>query len=122
MMKIAQLKTPKKNTPQNVNHPHTVKMTYAAKAEGLVQNFAARWCSIRKHPIQYKTSNQEQQCKTQLKKRKKTQHAYNHKEKNSNQQSQNYYYSHFYFKTKQKRPSGAVRTAKRTKEALRQIF
>ena len=36
-------------------------MTYAAKAEGLVQNFAARWCSIRKHPIQYKTSNQEQQ-------------------------------------------------------------
>ena len=96
-------------------------MTYAAKAEGLVQNFAARWCLIRKHPIQYKTSNQEQQCKTQLK-RKKTQHAYNHKEKNSNQQSQNYYYSHFYFKTKQKRPSGAVRTAKRTKKALRQIF
>jgi hypothetical protein len=46
-------------------------MTYAAKAEGLVQNFAARWCSIRKHPIQYKTSNQEQQCKTQLKKGRK---------------------------------------------------
>jgi hypothetical protein len=46
-------------------------MTYAAKAEGLVQNFAARWCSIRKHPIQYKTSNQEQQCKTHLKKGRK---------------------------------------------------
>ena len=46
-------------------------MTYAAKAEGFVQNFAARWCSIRKHPIQYKTSNQEQQCKTQLKKGRK---------------------------------------------------
>ena len=57
-----------------------------------------------------------------IKKGKKTQHAYNHKEKNSNQQSQNYYYSHFYFKTKQKRPSGAVRGEKRTKEALRQIF
>ena len=54
-----------------MNHPHTVKMTYADKAEGLVQNFAARWCSIRKHPIQYKTSNQEQQCKTQLKKGRK---------------------------------------------------
>ncbi len=46
-------------------------MTYAAKAEGLVQNFAARWCLIRKHPIQYKTSNQEQQCKTQLKQGRK---------------------------------------------------
>jgi len=57
-----------------------------------------------------------------IKTRKKTQHAYNHKEKNSNQQSQDYYYSHFYFKAKQKRPSGAVRMAKRTKEALRQIF
>jgi hypothetical protein len=57
-----------------------------------------------------------------IKKRKKTQHAYNNKEKNSNQQSQTYHYSHFYFKAKQKRPSGAVRTAKRTKEALRQIF
>jgi hypothetical protein len=57
-----------------------------------------------------------------IKKRKKTQHAYNHKEENSNQPSQHYYYSHFYFKTKQTRPSGAVRTAKRTKEALRQIF
>jgi hypothetical protein len=44
------------------------------------------------------------------------------KKKNSNQPSQNYYYSHFYFKTKQTRPSGAVRTAKRTEEALRQIF
>jgi len=72
------------------------------------------------HPIY----NQQPRTTMQstIKKRKKTQHAYNHKEKNSNQQSQNYYYSHFYFKTKQKRPSGAVRTAKRTKEALRQIF
>jgi hypothetical protein len=41
---------------------------------------------------------------------------------NANQSSQSHYYFHFYFKTKQKRPSGAVRTAKRTKEALRQIF
>ena len=54
-----------------MNHPHTMKMTYAAKAESLVQNFAARWCLIRKHPIQYKTSNQEQQCKTQLKQGRK---------------------------------------------------
>jgi len=46
-------------------------MTYAAKAEDLVQNFATRWYSIRKHPIQYKTNNQEQQCKTQLKKGRK---------------------------------------------------
>jgi hypothetical protein len=58
-----------------------------------------------------------------IKKRKrKTPHAYNQKEKNSNQPSQNYYYSHFYLKSKQTRPSGAVRTAKRTEEALRQIF
>jgi hypothetical protein len=57
-----------------------------------------------------------------IKKRKKTQHAYNHKEENPNQPSQHYYYSHFYFKTKQTRPIGAARTAKRTKEALRQIF
>ncbi len=41
---------------------------------------------------------------------------------NANQSSQSHYYSHFNFKTKQTRPSGAVRTAKRTKEALRQIF
>ena len=55
--------------------------------------------------------------------RKKTQHAHNHKKKNSNQPCQNYYYFHFHFKAKQKKqPSGAVRTAKRTKEALRQIF
>ena len=57
-----------------------------------------------------------------IKKKEKTQHAHNHKEDNSNQPSQNYYYSQFYFKTNQTRPSGAARTAKRTKEALRQIF
>jgi hypothetical protein len=44
------------------------------------------------------------------------------KKRERNQSSQNHYYSHFYFKTKQTQPSGAVRTAKRTKEALRQIF
>jgi len=51
-----------------------------------------------------------------------TPHAYTQQEKNSNQPSQSYFYSHFYLKTKQTQPSGAVRTAKRTEEALRQIF
>jgi hypothetical protein len=74
------------------------------------------------HLIQSITSNQKQQSKTQKKKRKKTPHAYSQIKKNSNQPSQNYYYSHFYLKTKQTQPSGAVRTAKRTEEALRQIF
>jgi hypothetical protein len=63
-------KIPRKAAPpQDVNHPPTAKMTYPAKAASLVQNFAARWCSIHKHLIQSKTSNQEQQCKTQLNKK-----------------------------------------------------
>ena len=72
------------------------------------------------HPIYNQQPRTTMQDTSKI--RKKTQHAHNHKEENSNQPSQHYYYSHFYFKTKQTRPSGAVRTAKRTKEALRQNF
>ena len=39
-----------------------------------------------------------------------------------NQSSKNHYYSHFYLKTKQAHATYAVRTAKRTGNALRQIY
>jgi hypothetical protein len=53
---------------------------------------------------------------------KNTPHAYGQIKKNFNQPSQNHYYSHFYLKTEQTHANYAIRTAKRTEEALRQIF
>ena len=53
---------------------------------------------------------------------KNTPHAYSQMKKNFNQPSQNHYYSHFYLKTEQTHADYAIRTAKRTEEALRQIF
>ena len=44
------------------------------------------------------------------------------KKKERNQSSKNHYYSHFYLKTKQAHANYAVRTAKRTGNALRQIY
>jgi hypothetical protein len=52
----------------------------------------------------------------------KLQHTPKIEKKERNQSSKNHYYSHFYLKTKQAHANYAVRTAKRTKEALRQIF
>ena len=72
------------------------------------------------HPIYNQQPRTTMQDTSKIKKENTTRPYI--KKKNSNQPCQNYYYFHFYFKTKQKRPSGAVRTAKRTKEALRQIF
>jgi hypothetical protein len=43
-------------------------------------------------------------------------------EKNSNQSDQSHYLSHFYLKTKQTHANHAVRAAKRTGNALRQLF
>ncbi len=53
---------------------------------------------------------------------KNTPYAYSQMEKNSNQPSQSHYYSHFYFKPKQTYADYAILAAKRTEEALRQIF
>jgi hypothetical protein len=49
-------------------------------------------------------------------------HAYSQRERNSNQSNQSRYYSHFYLKTKQKHANYAIRAAKRTGNALRQLF
>ncbi len=51
-----------------------------------------------------------------------TPHAYGQMKKNSDQPSQNHYYSHFNLKTKQTHANYAVRAAKRTGNALRQIY
>jgi hypothetical protein len=42
--------------------------------------------------------------------------------KNSDQSDRSYYFSHFYLKTKQTHAHYAVRAAKRTGNALRQLF
>jgi hypothetical protein len=42
--------------------------------------------------------------------------------RNSYQSGQSHYYSHFYLKTEQTHEDCAIRMAKRTEEALRQIF
>jgi hypothetical protein len=42
--------------------------------------------------------------------------------RNANQSSQSHYYSHFYLKTNQTHANYAVRAAKRTGNALRQLF
>jgi hypothetical protein len=55
-------------------------------------------------------------------KMKNTPHAYSQMKKNFNQPSQNHYYSHFYLKTEQTHADYAIRTAKRTEDALRQIL
>jgi hypothetical protein len=44
------------------------------------------------------------------------------KRRNANQSSQSHYYSHFNLKTKQTHANHAVRAAKRTGNALRQIY
>jgi hypothetical protein len=49
-------------------------------------------------------------------------HAYSQIKKNSDQSDQSYYFSHFYLKTKQTHANYAVRAAKRTGNALRQLF
>ncbi len=48
--------------------------------------------------------------------------AYSQMRKNSNQLYQNHYYLHVYFRTKQTHADYAVRAAKRTGNALRQIY
>ena len=53
---------------------------------------------------------------------KNTPHAYSQRKRNSDQPSQSHCYSHFYLKTEQTHANYAIRTAKRTEEALRQIF
>jgi hypothetical protein len=49
-------------------------------------------------------------------------HAHNQMKKNSNQSDQSHHFSHFYLKTKQTHANYAVRAAKRTGNALRQLF
>ena len=105
-----------------MNHTTPAKMTYTQGAENLVPDSAARWRSIRKNFIQSKASHQEKQSKIQ-KQNEITTHAYCRKEKrNANQSSQSHYYSHFNLKTKQTHANHAVRAAKRTGNALRQIY
>ncbi len=86
-------------------------MTYAAKAESLVQNFAARWRSIRKIFINPNQATRRNNAKYNSK--MKLQHTPKiGKKKRTQPIKQNNYYSHFYFKTKQTRPSDAVRGEK----------
>jgi hypothetical protein len=99
----------------------SAKTTYQNNSVISLPNFTARWRSIRKNFIQSKQATGRNNPKYNSK--MKLQHTpIVEKMGNANQSSQSHYYSHFNFKTKQTRPSGAVRTAKRTKEALRQIF
>jgi hypothetical protein len=51
-----------------------------------------------------------------------TPHAYNRMKRNSDQSNQSHYYSHFYLKTKQTHADYAIRVAKRTGNALRQLY
>ncbi len=74
------------------------------------------------HLIQSKKQATKNNNARNNRKRKKIPHAYKQRKKNSNQPYQTYYYSHFYLKTIQTQASYSVRAAKRTEEALRQIF
>jgi hypothetical protein len=86
-------------------------MTYAAKAESLVQNFAARWRSIRK--IFFNPNQATRRNNARYNSKMKLQHTLKiGKKKRTQPIKQNNCYSHFYFKTKQTRPSGAVRGEK----------
>ncbi len=99
---------------------HICKEDSYSRSTSLVPNFAARWRSIRKIFFNPKQATRRNNAKYNSK--MKLQHTPKIEKKERNQSSKNHYYSHFYLKTKQTRPSGAVRTAKRTKEALRKIF
>jgi len=101
MMKLALIKaksTTKTTTPRY--QFSIVKTTYHIKNAERVPNFAARWCSIRKHLIQSKASNRRKQCKIQQR-NENTPPAYNQENRNSYQSSQTHCYSHFYLTPKQ---------------------
>ncbi len=118
MMKLALIKegTTIKTTTSRY-HSSLVKTTPHIKTRRKVPNFAARWCSIRKHLIQSKASNQGKQCKIQQQ-NENTPHAYSQIKKNLDQLSQSHYYSHFYLRTIQTHANYAIRAAKRTEDAL----
>jgi hypothetical protein len=73
MMNLALIKakTTRKTTTSRY-HPSIVKTTSHIKNAEKVPNFAARWCSIRKHLIQSKASNQGKQSKIQQQNEKYT--------------------------------------------------
>jgi hypothetical protein len=123
LMRIANYKKyQEKNSASSIRESsiHSKDDSYR-KTASQVPNSAARWCSIRNIPFNLKQATRKNNA-GHNRKGKKTPHADNQKEKNSNKPSQNYYYSHFYLKTKQTQAKYAVRAAKRTEEALRQIF
>ena len=73
MMKLALIKEKNyKKTTTSRYHSSIVKTTYHIKNAEKVPNFAARWCSIRKHLIQSKASNLGKQCKIQQQNEKYT--------------------------------------------------
>ncbi len=74
MMKQHLLKKKKnyKKTTTSRYHSSIVKTTSHIKNAEKVSNFAARWCSIRKHLIQSKAGNQGKQCKIQQQNEKYT--------------------------------------------------
>ena len=73
------------------------------------------------HPIYNQQPRTTMQDTSKI--RKKTQHAHNHKKKEFKPTMSKLLLFSFLLQSKtKKQPSGAVRTAKRTKEALRQIF
>ncbi len=64
MMKLALIKAKStRKTTTSRYHFSIVKTTYHIRNAEKVPNFTARWCSIRKHLIQSKASNQGKQCK-----------------------------------------------------------
>jgi hypothetical protein len=66
MMKLALIKEKNyKKTATSKYHSSIVKTTSHIKNTEKVQNFAARWCSIRKYLIQSKANNQGKQRKVQ---------------------------------------------------------
>ena len=101
MMKLALIKrrTTIKTTTSKY-HSSLVKTTFHIKTRRKVPNFAARWCSIRKHLIQSKAGNQRKQCKIQQR-NENTPHAYNQGNRHSYQSGQTHCYFHFYLKPKQ---------------------
>ncbi len=76
-MKIALIKKKKKKKKLQENHHLKISFIHSKddlsyKNAEMVPNFAARWCSIREHLIQYKANNQGKQYKIQQQNEKYT--------------------------------------------------
>ncbi len=122
MMKLALIKTKStRKTTTSRYHFSIIKTTYHIRHRRKFQISpldGAQYANISSNLQQATRKNNERH---DSKINENTTHLQSTK-KNSNQPSQNHYYSHFYLKTEQTQADYAVLAAKRTEEALRQIF